>query len=237
MPPARRRALTGARHASSLDANRDEVPRIRDYADGSRRGASRAERAYGVEGMFLMPTKLPENSLCDRAARRGSTTGAEAGATPPTYRHGVGILLLDFACRRVFVARRRGDSDGSWQMPQGGIEPGEAPEAAALRELAEEIGTDRAEILGQSRGWLRYDLPEAYLSGARHPGFRGQVQKWVAMRFVGQDTDIRLETEEPEFSAWKWVAPEQVVALAPAFRRPVYQAVLAEFAPLLGPAS
>jgi len=147
------------------------------------------------------------------------------------YRPCVGIMLLD-AAGRVFVARRR-DTTDAWQMPQGGIDDGETVHEAALRELKEEIGTDRAEILGTTVEKLRYDLPDHLLGKVWKGRWRGQEQVWVAARFTGADSDIDLATEHPEFDAWKWVAPNDLTSLIVPFKRPVYEAVLAEFRPLL----
>lgn len=147
----------------------------------------------------------------------------------PGYRPGVGILLVSRA-GRVFVGRRIDVTDAAaWQMPQGGIDPGETPRAAALRELREEIGTDRAEILAESRQWRRYDIPAA-IAGALWGGrYRGQRQKWFAMRFLGHDADIDLATHHPEFDAWQWVAPDELPRLIVPFKRPLYLDVIAEF--------
>jgi putative (di)nucleoside polyphosphate hydrolase len=147
------------------------------------------------------------------------------------YRRGVGIMLLDPG-KRVFVGRRI-DTPEAWQMPQGGIDPGETPRQAALRELAEEVGTDKAEILAESAQWLRYELPEALHGKAWGGGFRGQEQKWFALRFTGADCDIDLATHHPEFDAWRWVAADALLALIVPFKRALYEAVLQEFAALL----
>jgi putative (di)nucleoside polyphosphate hydrolase len=149
----------------------------------------------------------------------------------PDYRPGVGIVLINPA-RRVFVGRRIDMPAGlaAWQMPQGGVDPGETPRQAALRELKEEVGTDSAEILGESRGWLHYDVPSemaGHLWGGR---YRGQRQKWFAMRFTGEDSDIDpAATDHPEFDAWEWVACEQLPKLIVPFKRQLYLDVLAEF--------
>jgi putative (di)nucleoside polyphosphate hydrolase len=117
----------------------------------------------------------------------------------------------------------------AWQMPQGGIDPGETPRAAALRELGEEVGTDKAEIVGESRVLHRYDLP-AEIAGRMWGGrFRGQQQLWFAMRFLGEDGDIDVATEHPEFDAWKWAAPAELPGLVVPFKRAIYVAVLDEF--------
>lgn len=146
------------------------------------------------------------------------------------YRPGVGIMLVNRE-GRVFVGRRIGMPAGlaAWQMPQGGIDPGETPLQAALRELHEEVGTDKAEILGETEGWLHYDLP-AELPGRPWGGrWRGQRQKWFAMRFTGADGDIDLAADRhPEFDAWEWVAAERLPELIVPFKRLLYVAVLAE---------
>ncbi len=149
------------------------------------------------------------------------------------YRRGVGIMLLD-AKGRVFVGRRI-DTPGAWQMPQGGVDRRESPRAAALRELKEETGTDRAEIIGETAGWLRYELPEALRGRVWGGRYRGQEQKWFAMRFLGRDRDIDLATHHPEFDAWKWAAPGDLVRDIVPFKRALYEAVLTEFAPILAP--
>ena len=156
---------------------------------------------------------------------------AEAG-----YRRGVGVMLLD-PRGLVFVGRRL-DTPDAWQMPQGGIDAGETPREAALRELAEEIGTDRAELLAESHGWLSYDLPPE-LGGRVWGGrYRGQTQKWFAFRFTGSDADIDLAAAaHPEFDAWRWVPADELPRLIVPFKRPVYEAVLAEFRHLLPPPS
>jgi putative (di)nucleoside polyphosphate hydrolase len=147
----------------------------------------------------------------------------------PGYRPGVGILLVSRA-GQVFVGRRIDVKEmAAWQMPQGGIDPGETPRAAALRELKEEIGTDKAEILAESGCWRSYDIPAA-IAGALWGGcYRGQRQKWFAMRFLGHDCDIDLATEHPEFDAWQWAAPDDLPSLIVPFKRPLYRDVLAEF--------
>jgi putative (di)nucleoside polyphosphate hydrolase len=155
-------------------------------------------------------------------------------ASDDAYRAAVGIMLLN-GDNDVFVARRIDTREEAWQMPQGGIDKGESPRHAAMRELKEEIGTDKAVILAESGDWLRYDLP-AKLAGQAWGGrYRGQRQKWFAMRFTGSDSDIDLATEHPEFSDWKWAPPESLPQLIIPFKRQLYVDILAEFAPLLTP--
>jgi len=145
------------------------------------------------------------------------------------YRPAVGIMLLN-SRREVFVARRRDmPTIPAWQMPQGGIDPGETPRQAALRELSEEIGTAQAKIIGESRGWLHYDLPIELAAGIWGGRYWGQRQKWFVMRFTGRDSDINLATQHPEFDAWQWVAPFRLPELIVPFKRQLYIDILAEF--------
>jgi NTP pyrophosphohydrolases including oxidative damage repair enzymes len=151
--------------------------------------------------------------------------------TERPYRPCVGIVLFN-ADGLVFTARRIDTAEAAWQFPQGGIDEGEAPRAAALRELREEIGTDRAEILGESRNWISYDLPEDMADKCWKGRFRGQKQKWFALRFLGGDSDIDIATEHPEFSEWRWMKLAEVPALIVPFKRALYDQVAAEFLPL-----
>lgn len=147
------------------------------------------------------------------------------------YRPCVGIMLLS-PRGEIFIARRR-DQANAWQMPQGGIDDGETVRAAALREMKEEIGTDDAEILAVSTEKLRYDLPDHLIGRVWKGRWRGQEQVWIAARFTGADADIDLDTEHPEFDAWRWVSPDDVLGLIVPFKRAVYEAVLSEFADLI----
>jgi putative (di)nucleoside polyphosphate hydrolase len=162
-----------------------------------------------------------------------SDSGYEETPEPKAgYRPCVGIFLIG-PTREVFVGRRRDTREAAWQMPQGGIDPGEAPLDAAIRELKEEIGTDRAELLRESPIWRSYDLP-AEIAGRMWNGrYRGQTQKWVALRFLGTDADIVLDTPHAEFSAWRWVAADRLPELAVSFKRCVYLSVVDEFRHLL----
>jgi putative (di)nucleoside polyphosphate hydrolase len=133
----------------------------------------------------------------------------------------------------LFIGERRGPLQNAWQMPQGGIDPGEDPRAAAWRELREEVGTDRAELIGESRSWHAYDLPPELRPSSWGGRYRGQTQKWFAFRFSGTDQDIDITAHEPEFLRWRWARPDEVVRLAVEFKRPIYKAVLEEFSALL----
>jgi len=138
--------------------------------------------------------------------------------------------MLQNRQREVLVGRRLDmPMSPAWQMPQGGIDLGETPRQAALRELKEEIGTDKAEIVAESRVWLKYDLPVELAGGMWGGRYRGQQQKWFVMRFTGSDDDINLATEHPEFDAWQWVASEQLPNLIVPFKRQLYIDILAEF--------
>ena len=142
----------------------------------------------------------------------------------------VGLLMFNDA-GRVFVARRIGMPD-AWQMPQGGIDEGETPRAAGLRELEEEIGTRAVEVVGETAGWVTYEFPPD-LPGRIRKSWRGQKQKWLACRFIGRDSDIDLDTEHPEFDAWKWVEIDTAVNLIVPFKRATYEAVAAELGPVM----
>ncbi len=145
------------------------------------------------------------------------------------YRPGVGMMILNPA-GLVFVGRRIDQTAEAWQMPQGGVDPGEAPREAALREMTEEIGTNKAEIVAESRGWLRYTLPIELVPKVWGGRYRGQEQKWFVLRFLGKDRDIDIATHHPEFGAWRWIPRDQLLALIVPFKRGLYRQVLAEFA-------
>lgn len=147
------------------------------------------------------------------------------------YRKGVGLMLFNQA-GLVWVGRRVDEPGEAWQMPQGGIDEGETPEQAALRELQEEIGTGSAVIVGESRDWLTYDLPPELVGLVWKGRYRGQKQKWFALRFTGSDGEISIETEHPEFAEWRWVEFDRLVELIVPFKRDLYAQVTAEFASL-----
>lgn len=148
------------------------------------------------------------------------------------YRPCVGVMLLN-AKGHVWVGQRndRVADQTAWQMPQGGVDPGEDPRAAALRELWEETGVtaDKVTVITETDGWLPYDLPHDLVPKLWKGRYRGQEQKWFLLRFEGADTDVTIDTEHPEFSAWKWLAPDQLVANIVPFKRDVYTQVLAAF--------
>ena len=160
---------------------------------------------------------------------RGASPSPEpAPAAGLPYRSGVGLMLLN-ARGQVFVAQRIDMPSSAWQMPQGGIDPGETPRLAALRELREEIGTDKAEIIAESRDWVRYDLPTDLVRKLWGGRYRGQEQKWFVLRFLGTDADIDIATSEPEFSAWRWADLGELPELIVPFKRDLYRRLIAEF--------
>jgi len=146
------------------------------------------------------------------------------------YRRGVGIALFNRS--GLVFAGERIDTPGAWQMPQGGIDHGEEPWQTALRELKEEVGTDKAEHLAET-DWLRYDLPPDVVRHVWRGKYRGQEQKWFAARFLGTDEDIDLDADHhPEFRAWRWVELAELPGLIVPFKRALYTAVAEAFAAL-----
>ncbi len=154
------------------------------------------------------------------------------------YRPCVGIVLLN-AQGLIWLGRRfdelvQQEIDRRWQMPQGGIDKHEDPETAALRELYEETGVRSVEILAGTRDWVHYDLPPEAVGIALKGKYRGQRQKWYAMRFTGdeREIDLALPGHKPEFDAWRWARGREVLDSIVDFKRSAYEAVLTEFAHL-----
>ena len=146
------------------------------------------------------------------------------------YRPNVGIMLIN-PQGLIFAAQRLDSAVPAWQMPQGGIDEGEDPRAAALRELREEVGVPPAlvQVVDETPGWLTYDLPHDVVPRIWKGRYRGQKQKWYLMRFLGHDDQIDIEQDDPEFSEWRWIdAAAMIDAIVP-FKRDIYRQVVATF--------
>ena len=138
----------------------------------------------------------------------------------------------------VWIGRRAdkpNDEGGGqwWQMPQGGIDKGESPGQAALRELHEETAVTSAQVIAEAPGWYNYDLPDHLIGKSWGGKYRGQTQQWFLVRFKGEDSDIDIATKHPEFKSWRWMDADLLVELIVPFKRPVYRDVVAEFRHLL----
>ena len=146
------------------------------------------------------------------------------------YRSNVGIMLINDD-GHVFVGQRLDNNQNAWQMPQGGIDGDEDPQSAAYRELLEETGVKKQDVrfVASSSQWLSYDLPEDLIPILWNGKFRGQKQKWFLFKFLGEDGDINIATEHPEFSKWKWISKENLLKEIVPFKKSVYENVLKEF--------
>jgi putative (di)nucleoside polyphosphate hydrolase len=164
--------------------------------------------------------------------RKGEPAAVKTDGPARGYRRCVGIMLVNRQ-GLVFAGSRSDTSPIAWQMPQGGIDPGEDPKAAALRELKEEVGSDKAVIVAESSGWLNYDLPPELLGKLWGGRFRGQTQKWFLARFTGVDADFDLDAHEREFDEWRWMPVDDLPRQIVEFKRIVYEEIVAEFGPLI----
>ncbi|MBT07689.1 MAG: RNA pyrophosphohydrolase [Rhodospirillaceae bacterium] len=149
--------------------------------------------------------------------------------TKKLYRPGVGIMLIN-ANRHIFMGRRIGVAVGGWQMPQGGIDEQEDIRSAALRELYEEAGINKVDILEISKRWFSYELPLSMAVDPWRGKYVGQRQKWFAMAYTGRDSEINLDASgHPEFDAWEWMPPARCLQEIISFKKSLYESVFAEF--------
>ena len=145
------------------------------------------------------------------------------------YRKCVGMMILN-SNKEILVGRRLDHPSGYWQMPQGGIDDNENPKEAVWREMLEEIGTNKAELIKISNQWINYDIPSETLKTLPWGDiYIGQTQKWFAFLFLGEDNDINVGTDNPEFSEWKWTRMNSIVDSIVPFKRDVYAKILEEF--------
>jgi len=159
-------------------------------------------------------------------------TPDEAARLP--YRPCVGVMLINGE-GLIFAGQRIDSGLSAWQMPQGGIDPGEDPRTAAFRELQEETGIspDRVALIDETSDWLRYDLPDNLIGRIWGGRYRGQEQLWFLMRFLGRDIEITLDTAHPEFSEWRWLSSVELLDGIVPFKRDIYRRVIADFRPHL----
>ena len=145
------------------------------------------------------------------------------------YRKCVGMMILNNN-KEILVGRRLDHPSGYWQMPQGGIDDNENPKEAVWREMLEEIGTNKAELIKISNQWINYEIPPETLRALPWGDiYIGQTQKWFAFNFLGEDHDINVGTDNPEFSEWKWSRMNLIVDSIVPFKRDVYSKILEEF--------
>jgi putative (di)nucleoside polyphosphate hydrolase len=200
-------------------------PEVRLIMDADRIDAHELLSTLQAVSVQLRDRSRPEQQTAKPTKEPAKRRPAKA------YRPGVGVMLLNER-NEIFIGRRIDIMQDAWQMPQGGIDRGETPRRAALRELKEEIGIDRVEVIAESNRWFYYDVPDEFAQKAWRGRWRGQRQKWFVMLLKGPDTDINLATEHPEFNAWRWASLAELSALAVSFKQQIYLDVLGEFSTL-----
>ncbi|MEX1148323.1 MAG: RNA pyrophosphohydrolase [Sphingomonadales bacterium] len=168
--------------------------------------------------------------MTDTRPTNSRSSGTRAEDLP--YRPCVGVILFNDD-RRVLVGRRIDTTMEAWQLPQGGIDPGESPRDCAFRELEEEIGTRCADIIAETEDWLTYDLPPDLIGKVWKGRYRGQRQKWFVMHFRGTDDHINVATPHPEFSDWQWIRVRDLPDMIVPFKRDLYSELVRRFGPLI----
>ncbi|KAM3685075.1 hypothetical protein ACB098_11G093300 [Castanea mollissima] len=186
---------------------------------------------------YQNPSITKSNTLSYSYSSSYTSSSSSMDSPPQGYRRNVGICLIN-PSKKIFSASRL-DIPSAWQMPQGGVDEGEDPRNAAIRELREETGVSSAEVIAEVPYWLTYDFPPEVREKLKHQwgsDWKGQAQKWFLLKFTGKDEEINLlgdGTEKAEFGEWSWMSPEQIVELAVDFKKPVYKEVMTAFAPHL----
>lgn len=159
-----------------------------------------------------------------------STHNIDSNLLP--FRQGVGMVIFN-KNKHIFVAKRLESKFEAWQMPQGGILVGETPSKAVLREMREEIGCNKANIIAETKKWYSYHIPHFLINKLWEGQYKGQKQKWFLVEFIGEDQEINIHTDTPEFCEWKWVPIPEMLDIVVPFKKPLYLAVLKEFEHLI----
>ena len=144
------------------------------------------------------------------------------------YRPCVGMMIINKE-KMIFVAKRMDTKIQAWQMPQGGIDLGETPSKAAMREMEEEIGTSNGRIIAESKNWYSYDIPKFLIHKLWNGCYKGQRQKWFLIEYTGSDSDINLRTKNPEFTEWRWANVNELPEIIIPFKKRLYDSVVKEF--------
>jgi putative (di)nucleoside polyphosphate hydrolase len=194
--------------------------------------------------MVMQADKITEKQLMESisgvldelgAGSYAKSAESLAGRNESDYCPKVGVVLLNKHNQTFIGLRKNAPHDDLWQLPQGGIRDGEAARDAAFRVLRQQIGTDEADVLAESKNWLFYELPRAITGRVRHKGGRGQRQKWLVMRFKGKDGDIDVDGDASDFCDWKWISISELPKHSVSFKRLVHLSAIEEFLDALGP--
>lgn len=148
------------------------------------------------------------------------------------YRRGVGIMIVN-KDKKVFVGKRIDSKNNCWQMPQGGIDGDETVQEAGLREMFEETNIKTVEFVAETRSWLYYDIPEFLIGKLWGGRYRGQRQKWILVKFYGEEDEINIDKQNREFKEWKWISLEELPEVVISFKKQIYSSVVNDFSPLI----